>query len=298
MSTSLPTSDLATALSLAPPSFLDLSDRLIVLYGARSLGQLLVAAVDLLRPPFFAADSISVGFTDPSNRRHIAIARPGGLGSPSTSEQYRRYAHQSPMLQYWQRTGDHDRVLRRSDCCNPSEYAKTALFNEVDRPGKVVQHIGTWFRPGRGRHLEVGMSRSGKTDFNPDDVHRLSILRKHIFRSYLNVCDFQRLEATHSPSHPLAPTQDIPPDAFELQDTSLTQHLDPTLPDPQLIQLTPREREVLYWIVEGKTNREIGIILSISWRTVRLHCERIFRKLNVETRTTAAVRALELGLKL
>ena len=56
--------------------------------------------------------------------------------------------------------------------------------------------------------------------------------------------------------------------------------------------LTPREAEVLRWVAAGKTNREIGLILSLSPRTVTKHLEHIFAKLGVETRTAAASRAL------
>jgi len=53
-------------------------------------------------------------------------------------------------------------------------------------------------------------------------------------------------------------------------------------------QLTPREREVLQWLREGKRNREIGTILGLSPRTVGKHIENVFSKLGVETRTAAA----------
>ena len=53
-------------------------------------------------------------------------------------------------------------------------------------------------------------------------------------------------------------------------------------------RLTARESEILWWVAEGKTNREIGIILGCSARTVQLHLNRVYRKLGVETRTAAA----------
>jgi len=57
--------------------------------------------------------------------------------------------------------------------------------------------------------------------------------------------------------------------------------------------VTEREAEVLLWIANGKTNREIGTILSMSPRTVNKHLEQIFRKLSVENRTSAAAMALK-----
>lgn len=65
--------------------------------------------------------------------------------------------------------------------------------------------------------------------------------------------------------------------------------------EPQ-VQLTRREHEVLHLIAQGKTNREIGILLTISLGTVKIHVEHIIDKLGVSDRTQAAVRAIELGL--
>lgn len=56
--------------------------------------------------------------------------------------------------------------------------------------------------------------------------------------------------------------------------------------------LTPREREVLLWISEGKSNPEIGLILGISARTVEKHVERLLAKLNVESRKAAMLKVL------
>lgn len=52
--------------------------------------------------------------------------------------------------------------------------------------------------------------------------------------------------------------------------------------------LTPREAEVLFWVIKGKTNKDIGDILGTSPRTVNKHLEHVFEKLGVETRTAAA----------
>jgi len=56
----------------------------------------------------------------------------------------------------------------------------------------------------------------------------------------------------------------------------------------QQFAVTSREADVLLWIANGKTNREIGQILEMSPRTVNKHLEQIFRKLGVENRTSAA----------
>jgi DNA-binding NarL/FixJ family response regulator len=57
-------------------------------------------------------------------------------------------------------------------------------------------------------------------------------------------------------------------------------------------KLTRKEAEVLYWVVKGKINRDIGDILGSSPMTVKKHLEHVFAKLGVETRTAAAGMAM------
>lgn len=60
-------------------------------------------------------------------------------------------------------------------------------------------------------------------------------------------------------------------------------------------ELTPREREVLALIVNGKTNTEIAQVLVISPKTVRNHTTSVFEKLQVANRTQAILKAQEKG---
>ncbi|MCF6314239.1 MAG: helix-turn-helix transcriptional regulator [Verrucomicrobiales bacterium] len=57
--------------------------------------------------------------------------------------------------------------------------------------------------------------------------------------------------------------------------------------------LTIREKEVLQWLSEGKSNPEISILLNISLRTIEKHCEHIYEKLGVENRMAATREWLE-----
>ena len=61
--------------------------------------------------------------------------------------------------------------------------------------------------------------------------------------------------------------------------------------------LTPREFEILTLLAEGQSNKVIARNLGISDGTVKLHVKAILRKLNISSRITAAVMAVEYGVK-
>ncbi|WP_306114106.1 MULTISPECIES: response regulator transcription factor [unclassified Roseovarius] len=62
------------------------------------------------------------------------------------------------------------------------------------------------------------------------------------------------------------------------------------------VNLTPRERDVLLGITEGKSNKEIARDLDIQEVTVKLHVKTLSRKLGARNRTHAAMLGRDLGL--
>lgn len=60
--------------------------------------------------------------------------------------------------------------------------------------------------------------------------------------------------------------------------------------------LTPREREILCHLAEGRSNKGIARVLGITDGTVKLHVKAILRKLAVHSRVEAAVIAVEKDL--
>ena len=67
--------------------------------------------------------------------------------------------------------------------------------------------------------------------------------------------------------------------------------------DNPFSELTPREYEILTLLAEGQSNKVIARNLGISDGTVKLHVKAILRKLNVSSRITAAVMAVEHGVR-
>ncbi|HMR64236.1 MAG TPA: response regulator transcription factor [Anaerolineae bacterium] len=70
----------------------------------------------------------------------------------------------------------------------------------------------------------------------------------------------------------------------------------PSAPDLPLRSLTEREKQVLQHVANGESNREIATQLSLSNGTIKVHVSNILNKLDVTSRTEAAVLATKLGL--
>ena len=71
----------------------------------------------------------------------------------------------------------------------------------------------------------------------------------------------------------------------DVTDTVLANYLkghDPTDIEPDT-HLTSREREIVQLLSEGKSNKEVAVVLGISSRTVETHRANIMRKLGVES---------------
>lgn len=80
---------------------------------------------------------------------------------------------------------------------------------------------------------------------------------------------------------PSAPVFGAPPPAT----TAMTAAVD--------VGLSPRELEVLQLVAKGLANKQIGRALGISERTVKVHLGNVFRRINVQDRTSAALWARE-----
>ncbi len=66
-------------------------------------------------------------------------------------------------------------------------------------------------------------------------------------------------------------------------------------PNEHFVPLSPREMEILQFVTQGKSNKEIAQSLGISHQTVKNHMTSILKKLDVRDRTQAAVYALRRG---
>ena len=62
-----------------------------------------------------------------------------------------------------------------------------------------------------------------------------------------------------------------------------------------LSELTPREKEILYWLAQGLSNSEVATRMVLSEKTVKNHVSHMLKKLDIRDRTQAAIMAWKVG---
>jgi DNA-binding CsgD family transcriptional regulator len=140
-----------------------------------------------------------------------------------------------------------------SDYLSQRQFHRLAFYHEVARPLGVEDMIRLWIEPTGSENSRLEFDRPD-WGFRERDRALLDLLLPHFRQLRRNAAARRR-------------------------------------PLSRAGGLTPREREVLELVAEGRTNAEVARVLWISPGTVRKHLENSYEKLGVHTRT-AAVSAL------
>ncbi len=114
-----------------------------------------------------------------------------------------------------------------------------------------------------------------------DDLDGLSEME--LFDLYMRVRD--RLAARLS-----SPKPDMPSESVEMLMSRVAEAVEPA-PKPTK-RISPREREVLHFLAEDKSNAEIATSLFISENTVKNHVSSILEKYSVKSRQSAVLAAI------
>ena len=169
------------------------------------------------------------------------------------------YLDQHPVYAHVRKTGDGD-ARAISDFLPEESWRHTGFASTITEPIGIRDTLVFCLVAANASQIFIALNR-GQWGFSTRDKQVANLLRSHFTAAYNNSLAFTESQALASLA---APTTG----------------------------LSRRESEVLEWLVQGKTNSEIGQILSISVRTVEKHVEMIYRKLGVETRTGAILRML------
>lgn len=180
-------------------------------------------------------------------------------------------------------SGNLHQPLAVSDIASRQKVESLDLYHNYYRILSVADDLSVNFgNLGHRVCLAVLRERRG---FSDQDRAVLSALRPHMERAYKYARALESL--------PTMPTTD----AEEANQTLVAPgSLDGQGGTPRslcALGLSEREAEVLYWVAAGKSSPVISMILGIRHDTVRAHLKRIFTKLGVENRLSAALCALQ-----
>jgi DNA-binding CsgD family transcriptional regulator len=139
--------------------------------------------------------------------------------------------------------------------------------------GHLLVHGVT--RPDRPREIESLFAFAGEGEA-PDALrpYYLELLLPHLHAVYLRMRAVER-EIGALPARPRAAAP---------------------APSPAQWNVTEREREILSWVREGRSNQQIGLQLGISALTVKNHIQKILRKMGAANRAQAVSLAITTGL--
>jgi len=175
----------------------------------------------------------------------------------------------------------HARNLQRAEqALNNSPFSAVA----IDSSGYI-----TWLTPGGTRWLDEFLRKHALTDKigvgSPLPGPILIWVKQHLEVAEKSDGDsFESYRAGVSFSAKITPCQNSGEYLLVLEKHSGEWDIDSVR---NSLGLTFREAEILMWISRGKTNKEAGIILGSSPRTINKHLEHIFEKLGVVTRAAA-----------
>ncbi len=184
----------------------------------------------------------------------------GSVSEPVPDGWHDRAAELAPThpCTVYMRNGGDDPVISVNDLVSERELRDLVHYTDLMRPLSVDYHLLAVLRVPGG---VGGCSVYRSVPFSEEERQSLAILQPHIARAYLLAQLHARLRRSKFPKSELAPGME---------------------------EMTAREREVLYWISQGKRDKEIAQILGISVRTVHKHVSNFLHKLGLETRTAAA----------
>ncbi|MDQ3197837.1 MAG: LuxR C-terminal-related transcriptional regulator [Verrucomicrobiota bacterium] len=186
-------------------------------------------------------------------------------------------AERHPHSAYYRETGD-GAARRLSEIISLRELRQTVFFNEISRQNRLVRQLTIYFPAPPENTVMVALCRESP-DFSERDRSLLEMLRPHVATAWRQAWERERHRAEVKR---LLDRKSHTAEAIAVN-TGLRKRLG----------ITPREAEVLGWVAQGKTNREIAIILGLAAGTVKFYVERILAKLGCETRTAAARTVLE-----
>lgn len=201
---------------------------------------------------------------DRDSGRIMTRMAPGNPFTPGEVAYYSAHSGDMPLVSYYARTGD-PKARRISDVIGRREWLESRYYRTCLQRLDLPHCLGLPITVDETIVAALSFNRRG-ADFSMHDCELLDAFGPH----------FRQAWRRHE-----NPWRDAK--AVELSSRRRFEALG----------LRPRESEVLYWMTEGKQNREIAVILGIQLGTVQEYVAAILDKLGQENRHAATVFALQ-----
>ena len=195
----------------------------------------------------------------------VSVTRyPDDISSPGSVAAFAAYVHEHPLVNHYRETGD-ARPITISDFLSRQDFHRLNLYGEYFRWIPVEYQIAFGLPAVGPEIIGIALNRAG-SDFTEDERDLLNVIRIPLMTALERARNRQRARE------------------------GLATATSGALADPA--GLTDREIRILRLAALGNTNSSIAHALDISPRTVAKHLEHIYRKLDVNSRTSAVFAAL------
>jgi DNA-binding CsgD family transcriptional regulator len=211
-------------------------------------------------------DILTYNEIDTRRQRARMVEEPAGVIDDQEVATFEHHAHQHPLITHYAQTRD-SRPRKISDFLSLSEFRRLGLYQEFFGKLPISYQMAVTIPSSRELVIGIAVNRSAH-DFSERDRAVLDLMRPHLVQAYRNAAERATLR-----------------ERAETAEQAMS-----SAPGRQLSCLTKRERDVLVLVAEGKTNPQIAEHLRLSSRTVQKHLEHVYEKLEVRSRTAAAMR--------
>jgi len=241
----------------------------VPLTGLRHAVRLVESLTDLDNPEAFAGlalpglarligcDSLSFTVVG-AELGQVSVTRyPDGTPPPGSTAAFAAYVHEHPLVNYYRETGDAQPVMI-SDFLSRHDFHRLNLYSEYFRWIQVEYQIAFGLPGTSPEIIGIALNRAER-EFTECERDLLSVIHFPLMTALRRARQRQRAREAATGA---------------------------------LADLTDREIRVLNLAALGRTNSAIAHALDISPRTVAKHLEHIYRKLDVNSRTSAVFAAL------
>jgi DNA-binding CsgD family transcriptional regulator len=205
------------------------------------------------------SDHCSIHVLDRQRQRMLQQSFPSDPFSPAEVAYYRAHPAENALVMHYERTGDRQ-ARRRSDVIDMKTFLASNHYRHCLARLGFKYCVALPVTVDRNTIAGLVFDRC-RRDYTKADCALLDAFAPH----FLLAWNRQKNPWRHQVREPKPRDSNTP---------------------------TNRETDVLYWITEGKQNREIATILGISLFTVQKHVANLLRKLDVENRHALTVSAL------